>query len=108
MEMTRASKWRGRAYWALAAGLLPLVNPLLSVIIAAGLNAEWLGAVFLLVVANGLLLWLVARATWSVDAGRLWRVAVGFALAVSLSVPLAIAELVIYLNAVCPDEGCFN
>jgi|1186.fasta_scaffold1140641_1 hypothetical protein len=103
-----ASKWRGRGYWALATGLLPLVNPLLSLLVAAGLNIAWLGAVFLLVLANALVLWLAARAIWSVEDGRHWRVVVGALLAPALSVPLAIAELVIYLDTACPDEGCFN
>jgi hypothetical protein len=102
-----ASKWRGRAYWALV-GLLPIVNPLLSLLVAAGLNIVWGGAVLLLVVANALVLWLAASATWSVEGGRYWRFVVGLLLAASLSVPLAFAELILYLENACPDGGCFN
>jgi len=106
--MTRVSKWRVRGYWTFAALLLPIANPPLFLIAASLVPVPWPGAGLLVAGLNWLLLWPAAAFAWPSGEKRRGRVAWGLAAAALLSFPVGFAELVIYLDAACPDAGCFN
>jgi hypothetical protein len=102
-------RWRARAYWCLPTALLPLLNPLAFALLAADSQGPpWVPVAIGIAAVNGLLLLLVASWIWKrVEAIR-WRVAVGFAVSLVLSLAYGFGELLLFLELSCPNGGCFD
>lgn len=105
-----SSRRRALLYWWTAGLLLPILNPLavLALLLwGEDEELEFLPAAALVALISAVLLWLIARGAWR-GQSLAWRVALGLVAVVALSVAAGFAELVIYFDAACPDEGCFN
>jgi hypothetical protein len=108
--MNDVGKWRARGYWALACGLLPLLNPIALAVISLGTDnggPSWIPTAIGIALVNGLVLGLVATAIWKRAEAIRWRVATGLVLAVALSVAYGFGELLLVLDVAC-KPGCLE
>jgi hypothetical protein len=109
--MSAVGTWRARAYWVLACGLLPLLNPVALAVITIPADMggpPWPLIAICITLVNGLLLGLAAVAIWKRPDDVRWRIGLGLVLAIALSIPYGFGELLLFLDITCPESGCFD